>query len=274
MAIPTNYKPNSIRSIIIALLSDFGNIDVDIHDPNTGELIKTIEKVPITFGPLEKYSYLRSRLAETTYDTYYQSLPKMGLSLTGINYNGERASGVQETRMFYNKNLKMNDVDQFITDMNPVPYDVSFDLDIRTNSISQFLQIIEKILSNFDPHRHLRVKEFSFLNIERDLKIKNDGLSQNFLLDQDETTRREVYGVMALTVEGFIYKPLSNQSIIKTINTNIYPGNFVEDYLSISNFSLSGWDSSATFPVLTSAYTYSGDFSGTNDPFNYFVKKF
>jgi hypothetical protein len=273
-SIPQNYKPHSIRNIIIALLNDFSNIDVDIVDPNTNELIKTIPSVPITFGPLEKYTYLRDRLENTTYDTYYQSLPKMGLNWTSINYNGERATGVQEIRTFYNKNLGISDIDGFIKDVNPVPYDIGFDLDIRTNSIGQFTQIIEKILPNFNPHRHIRIKEFSFLNIERDIKVKNDGLSQNFLLDQDETNRREVHGIMALTVEAFLYTQLSNEGIIKTIKTNIFPGHISDEYSALSSFHLSGWDSSASFPLSTLSYTYSGTSSGSDNEYDYFVNKF
>lgn len=272
--VPDNYKPNTIRNIIIALLSDFHTISVDIINPSTGILEKTINPVPVTFGPLEKYQYLRERLTETTYDTYYQSLPKMGLNWVSINYNGDRASGVQEIRTFYDKNLSISDVDEFIEDVNPVPYDLGFELEIRSNSLNQFTQIIEKILPNFNPHRHLRVKEFSFLNIERDLKIRNDGLSQNFLLQQDESSRREVNGILSLTVEAFLYSSLSNTNVIKTINTNIYQGTFIQELSAISSFSTSGWDSSASFPLDTSAYTYSATTSGTQGEYNYFVDFF
>jgi hypothetical protein len=51
------YYPETIRGITVALLDVFNDMEVRRRDDN-GDVAKTF-KLPITFGPAEKYHYLR-----------------------------------------------------------------------------------------------------------------------------------------------------------------------------------------------------------------------
>lgn len=268
--IPDNYLPSTIRGIHISLMNLFRNIRVrDFSDSSTsGDIIQTI-RVPIQLAMQEKYeAYLKEQESGQKYYTQY---PKMSLTWSSINYNGERAKGTNIRRYWKNLNTGFTDVDDYISDVQPIPYDLSFDLDIQTQSMSHFTQILESILPYFNPARHIRIKEFRFLNVERDIKVRLDGVSQEFLIDQDEAVRRYVNGTLQLTVEAFIYEPFETDvSLIKEIRTRYMSGPQSAGFSALDGFNTSGWDSSATFP---SPYNYtSGVFSADNgNTFEYYV---
>jgi len=250
--VPDDYIPQSVRAIIIGLMNEFNGIKV--YDFENGAIARTL-KVPIQLAEKEKYQALL--LEDESGQKYYPKYPKLSLSWISTQYNGERAKGTNVTRMWYNSLSALSDVDSFISDVNPVPYDLGFELSIRTQSLSHFTQILEQILPYFDPARHIRIKEFRFLNIERNVKVRLDGISQEFLVEQEETVRRYVNGTLNLTCEAHMYRGFSDESVIKDINLNLIEGG-VDDGLSAMNqIQLSGWDSTSAFP--TSSYTYSAD---------------
>jgi hypothetical protein len=264
--VPDNYHPNTIRSIIIAFLSEFKNIQIEVQQPDTTDILKTIT-VPIVLGHMEKYQMLRLENAPDESTRYYQTLPKMALSWTSLTYNGERARGKDEYIQYYTEHTLLSDATDFIKNVNPTPFDFGFDLEIRTQDLSQFSQILESILPYYNTNRYLRVKEFSFLNnVERDLPVRLDGISQDFMVDQTEENRRYLNAILQFTVEAHLYKPLTDAKVIKEIRTRYYPS-----YYTGLSADTSGWDSSATFP--TSAFDSSGTYDGgTSGNFEYYSK--
>lgn len=271
--IPTNFKPNTIRNVIIALMAEFRNIAVEVIQPGTTEILKTIDPVPLQLGHMEKYHILNLRDHPDEDKRYYEKLPKMALTWSSLTYNGERARGVEDATVFYDKNLKLNDAEEFIESMNPAPYDLGFELELRTQSLGQFTQILENILPYFNPHRYLSVKEFSFLNVERDLKLRLESVSQDFLIEQTEENRRYINGTLSLMVEAVLYRPLTDIGIIKEIRSKYYVGAEEDFGLTVSassGYNTSGWDSSAAFP--TSAYDFSGtSFTTSGQEFEYYT---
>lgn len=272
--VPTIFHANTIRNLIIAFGSEFKAISVDVIKPGTATIIRTIDPVPLQFGPMEKEQILEKRVHPDENQRYYEKLPKMALTWTSINYNGERARGVDEHVTYYTQNTKLSDATEFIKNVNPTPYDFGFELEIRTQKLNQFTQILESILPYYNATRYLRVKEFSFLNVERDLKVKLDGISPDFLQEQIEDDRRYVNGTLSFTVEGFLYLPLTNTKVIKEIRTRYYPsyttGTSALSATAMAGYNTSGWDSSATFPE---DYDSSGTApGGTSGDFDYYIE--
>lgn len=270
--VPNNYLPQTIRNIHIVLLDVFNNIRVRNFTSATSndDIVQTI-RVPIQLSMQEKYLTILKELEQSDGYKYYEKFPKMSLTWTSINYNGERSKGTNVKRHWKDINTGFTDVDSYIQDVSPIPYDLGFDLDIRTQSMSHYTQILESILPYFNPARHIRVKEFSFLNVERDIKVRLEGVSQEVIIDQDEQTRRMVNGTLQLTVEAFIYEPFETDiNIIKEIRTKYYSGPQSAGLSALDGFHTSGWDSSATFP---NTYNYtSGVFSADNgNSFEYYV---
>lgn len=240
------YYPKTIRGIIIAISDMFNDIKVERYD-SSGALVKSIN-VPITFGPVEKFQQIRKE--EESGTKYWVGLPKVALVLSSIDYSSERAVGVNETRYWFDQSVGLSGTNEFQTDVQPTPYDFAFTLHIRTQSLTDFSQIIENILPYFNPSLYLRVKEFSFLNIERDLKVTLASVSPEFIDDQTDSDRRFVNGTLSLVVEGFLYRPLSTQKIIKQINSRY----FIDEYTTSG--SLSGVEASDY--IITSGGSISG----------------
>ncbi len=216
------YYPETIRGIVIALTDLFNDLKVERRD-SSGTLIKTI-RVPITFAPQEKTQFLK--LQKQSGQRVHMKVPRLALSLTGITYDESRASGVNELRHFFDANLAVETQDSMFEDNNPTPFNFNFSLFVRTDSLQDFSQIIENILPYFNPTLNLRVKEFSFLNIERDLPTTLAGVSPDFLFDQPEDNMRFVNAELEILVKGWMYRPIAEAKIIKTINSKFFITDF------------------------------------------------
>lgn len=264
----TYYYPKTLFGITVALLDMFNEIKVVKHDISGNSLGE--KNVPITFAPTEKYH--KDRIENHYVDSdgvehnqrYYLQIPRMALSLNGIAYSPERASGVNQWRYWFQDSLGLSegDVDQIVSDYQPTPYDFNFTLDIKTDHIDCFSQILENILPYFNPKLMLRVKEFSFLNIERDLPVSMGGVNPDFSDDMTENDSKHADATINLTVEGWMYRPFVYSKVIKIINSNYYnydTGVFWE------GFSTSAYQTSAGVLVETSALPLSGSYftSGT-----------
>lgn len=238
------YK-NEIRNITVALLDMFNSIKCYRYD-SSGNVVKVID-VPVKFGPAEKY-YLFQVQRESG-KKYYPSFPSILVELTGITYDADRATGVTELRQFYDQAL-LSAHDQFWSDVQPAPYTFSFTVQVKTESMSDNSQILENILPAFNPSLHLRVKEFSFLNIERNMKVQLGDVSYDYPQEMSEEDSRYINSTMTFTVDGYMYRPVSQSHIIKYIKTNYWYNN---DAINKERYSTSGMDVSATPP---SDYTY------------------
>lgn len=198
-------------------MNEFSGFSVENFDKANGDTIISEIPVGIQFGPMEKYyAYGASIQTRKDGDDDYIRVPKLALQLDGISYNGTRARGEFVERHFFDPDNNKIDSNVF-TDLNPVPYDLSFSLSIKTLSLNHFTQILENILPFFTPERYLRVKEFSFLNVERNIKIRLDGVTQDFLYEQNDPDRRYINGTFTITAEAFLYKPFNPTNIIRTI---------------------------------------------------------
>ena len=261
--IPENYLPQTIRGITIAVMSLFKNIRVrDYTHPisTSGTVIETI-RVPIQLAMQEKYQAMIKEAQSG--QKYYQTYPKMSLEWDSITYNGERAKGTNVKRYWKDPSTGFTDVDYYISDVQPIPYDLGFNLHIQTQSLSQFTQILESILPYFNPARNVRIKEFRFLNIERDIKVKLESVNPEMLVEQDDTVKRYVNGNLQLTAEAFIYAPFETDiNIIKEIRSRYVLGPQTSGFSGLDGFNTSGWEGSASF---SGSYDTSSTYAGIDD---------
>jgi hypothetical protein len=255
------YYCNTIKSITSALLNKFKGMQVHRYAADEETLVNVIN-VPILFAPLSKEFLDRTenytQEPESTGNRYYLTIPRLALNLTGITYNSERAAGVQEYRHFENVNCDTKVVDDFFRDVQPTPYDLNYTLSIRTDRLNDWSQIMENILPYFNPSLYLRIREFSFLNIERDIKVTLLNPAPDFSDQLDKTNVRQINGSIDFLVEGFVYKPIYRNKLIKIINTRFYVGYEDDDYSNVvedSESSVSAYSPSASFP---DDYEFSG----------------
>ena len=172
-----HYYTRSTRKVLIAFLDMFNNIKVYNYDSSSN--VVNIIDVALKYGPAEKYHLFN--LQTEANKKYYVKLPAILVSIDGLNYNSDRATSVNEIRSFYNDAIESSHYEDFWNDVIPTPYDISFKVEIRTESQDHLYQIIENINPYFNPTNHLRIKEFDFLNLERNIKVKLESTTIEYL---------------------------------------------------------------------------------------------
>lgn len=274
------YYPRTVRAITIALLDMFNDIRIVKYDSNNSPISE--KKVPITFGPVEKYH--QDRIEDHYFDAdnvehndrYYLQIPRIALVPNGIVYDPERASGVNEWRYWMQESLDLSEseIDTIVSDYQPTPYNFTFSVYIKNDSMDYMSQILENILPYFNPTLMLRVNEFSFLNIERDIPVSLDGVGYEFIDDETNADTRYVNATLNLTVKGYMYRPFVMSKVINVINSkylNHNTGAFIEGYHTSGVLTSGGGipiDSSA---VPTSGdYWTSGFYDGGNKEYNWY----
>jgi len=164
----TYYYPRTLKQISVAILNMFNDMKVVKYDKDGDAIFE--RKIPITWGPVEKYHQDRIENHYVDKDgvqhniKYYPSLPRMALVLNGIIHDPDRATGVNQWRSWFAESLELSgtdtEIDNILTDYQPTPYNYNFTLYIKTDSTDYLAQILENILPYFNPSLQLRVKEF------------------------------------------------------------------------------------------------------------------
>lgn len=260
----TYFYPETIRSVITAFGNLFNDIQVKKYDKD-GNALKTMS-VPIRFGPVDKIYDSRT---QDDSGKFYVKLPRLAYKLENITYDPERQTSVNTVRQWYSESLGLNSYDEFFSDPVPTPVNYNFVLHIRSENIGNWAQIIEQIFPYFRPSLYLRLKEFSFLNVERDLKVSFEGdVSPNMPDEVESESIRELRSELRFTVQGMMYYPVSSTKIIKSIESRYFVDTVssaaptsanafqVEAYNTSGFFATSAGDQPDNIP--TSGYDFSG----------------
>jgi len=305
------YYPRTTKNVTVALMDMFNDLKVYKYDSD-GVSAQEYD-VPLSFGPVEKehlqriedHEYIASATGDNGYkqaeaygQRYWISTPRVALSMNGIAYNSERAYGVNEWREWFAETLAVSgaNIDEILRDYQPSPWDINYTLYIMTDSMDYFSQILENILPYFNPALFLRVKEFSFLNIERDLRVTMPGVTSEFISpEMSDDDRRLVNGTMDLTVEAWQFRPFERSKIIKVIKSQYFvvdssqtsasdalsSGTITSAYggliISADTYTTSGVEFTSAGDLPTSAipasgtYTFSGTYEDDKKDFAYFT---
>lgn len=236
------------------MLDFFNKMQVYNYTSASSNIPANIINVPIKFGPSEKYHLFN--IQRESAKPYYAKLPSLLLTLDSMSYNSDRATSNNETRHFYDNSINIQYVDEFFEDVQPTPYDYNYTLEVKTESMDHLSQILENIIPYFNPTNHLRIKEFDFLNIERNLRVSLDSTSLEYPVEMGEEDSRYMNAKITFTVAGYIYRPISYAKVIKYIKKDYF-----YDNINAEQFSTSGLPSSAA----PSDYTYKEPFDENNN---------
>ena len=282
----TYYYARTGRSIAIALMDMFNDMRVVKYDKDGNALEEN--PVYVTYAPRDKVFDDRT---ENNYvdasnvqhgERYYLKTPRIAIKPTGITRDSSRAKAANQWRYWNIVNgMQVDDSNlyQVLSDYEPTPYNFGFEVSIMTRSMDYFYQIIENILPYFNDKLPLRVKEFSFLNIERDLMVSMDGLNLDFSDEMGEFDVRECNGTMNFVVEGYMYRPFVWSKIIKIINSNYFCGDSTVTQIPlVDRYQTSAFATSAGNIIETSAvpksdeYNISGTYIDTTKEYAWFTK--
>ena len=139
-------------------------------------------------------------------------LPRMSFLITGMAPDQNRKTNpVQQINAF-------SETDETITFIyQPVPYNFTIDLVIWAKNFDDLLQVVEQASTFFNPHHILTIKELPELGIEREIPIVLNETSFELETDMDVETDRTLTATMNFTLKGFLYPPIKDLPVIKTI---------------------------------------------------------
>jgi len=216
------FYASTLENITTALLEKFSHMEIHRFNKDRTQLIKIVN-VPILFAPTEKAYQTRAEdytaESESKGIRYYQTLPRLALNLNSITYDPSRATGVNEQREFIAGNGETR------VDLMPTPYNFGYTLSIRAEYLTDLSMIIEGVLPYFNPQLYLRVKEFSWMNIERDLPVILNNFTPAFSDELNKEQKRQLDATIDFTVQGFMYKPITDAVLVEEFIVRFYAGN-------------------------------------------------
>lgn len=230
-----HYYNGSIRRYTVL----FGSIFSDLYIRRTSKDNKIDEyiKVPLKYGRGHAYEK-----TDQSIDTYQdkrirQILPAMAFTLESLEYDSPRK---------LNKHSQMTSIG---TDANnigvisgPLPYNLEYQLDIRTKNMDDMLQIIEQIIPLFNQGLTIRMNEVkeTYVDVERDVTIKLVGQEITDNSEDQYEDARFVNTTLTFEVKAMIWSKAYAAPRLTEVEVRTSIG-FIDDTTPISSiFTLGG----------------------------------
>jgi len=150
-------------------VNKYSSEDMNVVDDSSKTLIKSI-KVPINYAKKDKLilKYLRREVSKKGVK---MTLPRLSFNIVDYKYDSERKLNKTNT-------ISIGTTKKAYT---PVPYNLTFELNIITKKQSDNLKILEQIIPHFSPHL-----KFSSLLLDDFNKAFDLSLSLNNIIMNDE----------------------------------------------------------------------------------------
>jgi len=213
----TYFYNESMRRMTIAFGQLFNKIQIKRKD-SEGDIVQSIA-VPLAYAPKEKFLTRLDQQPSLDEREFSITLPRMSFEISGISYDGAR----KLTRVQKYKQVKAGEDGKVMTyNYTPVPYNISYTLNIFTATAESGLQIVEQILPFFQPDYTVTVNAVPSLNIKRDVPIILNDVNYEDSYSGDFTTRRAVIYTLNFTAKTYLFGPATTQKTIKEVQSDIY----------------------------------------------------
>ena len=206
---------------MIAFGTIFNNINIRRLD-SSGNPLQAI-RVPLSYAPKEKFIARLDQQSDLTGtdSKVALTLPRMSFDITGYAYDPTRK---------LNKNQKISvakntsgDNKRVNTQFSPVPYDVSFDLNIYTATSDDGLQIIEQILPYFQPdYTVTMIMDRTYMDTKRDIPFILESVDYEDSYTGALTDRRRIIYTIKFTAKIYLYGPITTSAIIRNAEADMY----------------------------------------------------
>ncbi len=214
----THFYNEGLRKLTIAFGQIFNNIVIQ-NTSSTGAVTKRF-KVPLAYAPKEKFLVRLEQQANLQEDREVAvTLPRLGFEITGLSYDASRKINKMQKTI----RVKSDGPDGKVLNFNraPVPYNINFSLYSFTATAENGLQIIEQILPFFQPEYTVTMNVVPELDIKRDIPIVLNAVNYEDTYNGEFTQRRAVIYTLNFTAKTYLYGPMSNQGVIKTVQADL-----------------------------------------------------
>jgi len=215
-----HFYHKQIRNTVIAFGTIFNNINIKRLD-SSGNPLQNI-KVPLSYSPKEKFLARLDQQQDLTGDdsSVAITLPRMAFDIVGYSYDSSRK---------LNKNQRIGkvttnaDTSKLNTQYSPVPYNVSFELNIFTATSDDGLQIIEQILPYFQPdYTVTMIQDSTYMDTKRDIPFVLESVNYDDSYTGTLTSLRRITYSLSFTAKIYLYGPISTTAIIKKVSADLY----------------------------------------------------
>ena len=216
-----HFYHKQIRNTVIAFGTIFNNINIKRTD-SSGNPLQTI-RVPLSYAPKEKFIARLDQNADLTGNdsSVAITLPRMSFDITGYSYDATRK--LNKNQKFVVAKNTSGDTKRTNTQFSPVPYDVSFDLNIYTATSDDGLQIIEQILPFFQPdYTVTMIMDRDFMDTKRDIPFVLESVDYEDSYTGALTDRRRIIYTLKFTAKIYLYGPISSSAIIRKVSADLY----------------------------------------------------
>ena len=215
------YYHQIFRKSILAFGTLFNNIVVKRKQPGVDRASEApaLEsyKVPVQYGPYQKYlAIIEAEPTDARQQTQI-SLPRISFEIKGLNYDGSRKLvPTQFAKTVPTTGEKATQPVQY-SQYLPVPYNLELELAIIAKNQDDGLQILEQILPNFHPSLNVSIEVIDVTHEERDIAIVLNGVGYTDDYVGDYTKRRTLIWTLNFTVKTYLFGPVDAQKDIRKI---------------------------------------------------------
>lgn len=189
----------------------FGTLFNNIQLRRVAEDKTEVMKVPLAYGPAEKFLSRLRQTPDPTQQKIQITLPRIAFELVGISYDTSRK--VAPTQI-----VRTDDKQTFM----PVPYNLEFELNILSKNQDDALQIVEQILPFFQPSYNLTIQLLPQVGESKDVIVNLDSVSYRDDYDGDLDQRRTLIYTLKFTAKTYVYGPVRDLTQIRKVITDTY----------------------------------------------------
>ena len=147
------------------------------------------------------------------------TLPRLGFEINNISYDPSRKlNSVQKFKKVNNSTDGKTMSQQYM----PVPYNMDFELFVMAKNSDDALQIVEQILPFFQPDYTVTLNDNSAMGTTRDVPIVLTNVGYEDSYEGDMVTRRSIIYTLSFTAKFYLYGPVTDQKVIKTVQVDQY----------------------------------------------------
>lgn len=179
MSTDTYYYDSQLRNYMVQFMAVFAGLKVSVGENDFEKQSKLID-VPIRYGSSDRV--VNAIKSDNTTNMPIR-LPTMAAYMTGIEMAPDmrKGVGVVERRTYLDRGRAFPSDLQVIEREQPIPYVAMFELAIMTSNTNQHYQILEQILTLFNPIIQIQVSD-DMLDWKRltTVELQNIGLEENY----------------------------------------------------------------------------------------------
>ena len=212
-------------------ISVFGTLfnNIDIKKTKSDGTVLTQQKVPISYGPKQKFLLRLQDDAKARDGSVTSiSLPRIAFEMTGLEYDATR----QQNKLIRTQKtvLETADTGKRGFQYQPAPYNINFSLSILAKNVIDGIQILEQILPYFQPEYTVAMKMVDSMSEVRDVPIILTGSTLEDMYEGAFEERRVIEYTLEFTMKTYFFGPVYTGEVIKNvierdyINDNVQAG--------------------------------------------------